>query len=76
MNHERRAVLRDVQEQLVDASVKLSNAYLDEISSYQALPEGLKATANGTSMENAIECMSDAIVSIFDATNKINEIVE
>ena len=73
MNSERRKILASAKQDLVSASGKVSDVLQDERESFYSLPEGFQNSTKGESIENSIENLSHAVLSIFNATNSINE---
>lgn len=73
MNNDRRKILESAKQELVSASGKVSDVLSDERESFFSLPDGFQSSPRGEAMENSIENLSQAVMSIFSAVNSIND---
>lgn len=73
LNNDRRKILASAKQDLVSASGKVSDVLADERESFFSLPEGFQNSPKGEAIENSIENLSQAVLSIFSATNSIND---
>jgi len=66
MNKERRKELKVVVSKLEEAYDRLDAIIADEEEAYDNMPEGLQQSERGTSMEDGIYSMKDALENIDD----------
>ena len=66
MNKERRKELKVVVSKLEEAYDRLEAIIADEEEAYDNMPEGLQQSERGTSMEDGIYSMTDALENIDD----------
>lgn len=75
MNKKRRQQLRDWMDQLEKLKYNLEMIQWDEESYYNAIPENLQSGENAMNSEDAIDKIADAIMSLEEAIEVIEEIV-
>ncbi len=73
MNKARREELLEVAELLEDALQRLEEIRDDEQDAFDALPEGLQASARGESMQDAIDALDDFGDAISSIQSRIEE---
>ena len=76
MNKERRKRLNMVVDSLVDNQSILESVMEDESDAYENMPDGLKESDRGCTMEENIETLDDIVSDISELIDKINDLLE
>lgn len=75
MNQKRRQQLTQVISMLNNAEADLDRIKDEEQDCIDAMPENLQSSDRFSSMENAVDCLEDAIESVQQATEYINDAI-
>ena len=75
MNQNRRQRLAKVIDLLHGAEADLDSIKDEEQDCIDAMPENLQSSDRYSSMENAVDCLEDAIESVQQATEYINDAI-
>ena len=75
MNQQRRQQLTQVVNLLHSAEADLDRIRDEEQDCIDATPENLQGSERYSSMENAVDCLEDAIESVQQATEFINDAI-
>lgn len=76
MNKQNRKDIEKLIDKLDEVKTDLEFMQRDEESKYDNLPEGIQDSEKGEAMQEAIENLESAVISIEEAIDYINEILE
>lgn len=76
MNKERRKRLNMVVDSLVDNQSILESVMEDESDVYENMPDGLKESDRGCTMEENIETLDEIVSDISELIDKINDLLD
>lgn len=75
MNQQRRQQLTKVVDLLRNAETDLDRIRDEEQDCMDAMPENLQNSERFSSMESAVDCLEDAIESVQQATEYVNDAI-
>lgn len=74
MNKERRALLRKAADMVYEAKVMVARANDDEENAYDNLPDGIRDSDRGDTMQETIDQLDSIIEELDNAYDQIREI--
>lgn len=74
MNKERRALLRRAADMVYEAKVIVARANDDEENAYDNLPDGIRESDRGDTMQETIDQLDNIIEELDNAYDQIREI--